>query len=389
MPVLVRYEGSMEWGGRATPKDRVRNGSRIERVIEGSNTKRETERGRQWRGKAVFPSDSYLTRKGSFRSPKVRGGSRERVWEGYAGEMSRERFAGRADMFHEVNYQNGQTRSKEERGRRWRGKEVFPSLPAVIWRKKGKKGYTDSIVSLLWVHRKESRKTVTVIDNILMSSSKLPTFRFWRHRWTSARDRHTFRSILQHVVEEHKIQLIARGVVDLSVMTGIHGYPDRRWTIRGYRTDGPMTVTIHYRRHASNDVYWYNDLKFPGWACNRRDAVFFNVKNHLIDKSNPSSEVAVFKQGERIPISERLETEQDRPEQRWVPPILSINVGDTQSELFHLVLVTFVYYAKIKIEAMGGFASIQSTGTYSAGISGVNERRLTAPPILTFSFVKL
>ncbi|THU77276.1 hypothetical protein K435DRAFT_974047 [Dendrothele bispora CBS 962.96] len=91
----------------------------------------------------------------------------------------------------------------------------------------------------------------------------------------------------------------------------------------------------------------------------------------LIHKSDPFSEVAVFKQGERIPISERLETGQDKPEQRWVSPMLSINVGDTQSELFHLVLATFVYYAKIKIEAMGGFASIQSTGTYSAGISNV------------------
>ncbi|THU82988.1 hypothetical protein K435DRAFT_807864 [Dendrothele bispora CBS 962.96] len=91
----------------------------------------------------------------------------------------------------------------------------------------------------------------------------------------------------------------------------------------------------------------------------------------LIDKSDPSSEIAVFKGRTHIPISERLETGQDKPEQRWVPPMLSINVGDTQSELFHLVLATFVYYAKIKIEAMGGFASIQSTGTYSAGISNV------------------
>ncbi|THU87342.1 hypothetical protein K435DRAFT_867401 [Dendrothele bispora CBS 962.96] len=91
----------------------------------------------------------------------------------------------------------------------------------------------------------------------------------------------------------------------------------------------------------------------------------------LIEKSDPSSEVAVFKQGERIPLSERLETGQDKPGQAWVPPILSINVGDTQSELFHLALVTFVYYAKIKIEAMEAFALIQLTGTYSAGISSM------------------
>ncbi|KAK7464074.1 hypothetical protein VKT23_006235 [Stygiomarasmius scandens] len=88
----------------------------------------------------------------------------------------------------------------------------------------------------------------------------------------------------------------------------------------------------------------------------------------LVKKADSASEVATFKQGERTSLGERLATGQDKPEQRWTTPALMVNA----EESLDLIISSFVYYAKIKIDSMGGSASIQ-TGVYSAGIGGTGS----------------
>ncbi|KAK7464072.1 hypothetical protein VKT23_006233 [Stygiomarasmius scandens] len=87
----------------------------------------------------------------------------------------------------------------------------------------------------------------------------------------------------------------------------------------------------------------------------------------LVKNADSSSEVAMFKQGKRVPPEERLATGQDKPEQRWTTPTLIVNA----EESLDLIISSFVYYAKIKIDSMGGFASVQSAGVYSAGIGNL------------------
>jgi len=98
----------------------------------------------------------------------------------------------------------------------------------------------------------------------------------------------------------------------------------------------------------------------------------------LVKKADSSSEVAIFKQGKRVPPEERLATGQDKPEQRWTTPTLIVDA----EESLDLIISSFVYYAKIKIDSMGGFASVQSAGVYSAGIGNVVSA-VTGPAALS------
>ncbi|KAK7451724.1 hypothetical protein VKT23_012403 [Stygiomarasmius scandens] len=104
------------------------------------------------------------------------------------------------------------------------------------------------------------------------------------------------------------------------------------------------------------------DGKVYQWICKGPDF-------QLVEKSNPSTEIAIFKQGKQIPPTEGQDNSDSG--QQWTGPILSVNID----ELSDLAVSTFAYYAKIKIDNMGR-GGLQPTEVYSAGIVDTNHDRV-------------